>query len=614
MSPPRTPREPAPRSRSRARGASNRRARPSWPRCSAGTPIARSGPAARCPAAPPSSRACALRWPTTRSASSGCGGSPRARRPRPRSASRAGRRSRSSSQGSFSDPTEPRTDVLVGLSLDLPVFAHVGDQLRAARAQTSAERARLAADDARARGRAGGRRIGGGRRRPSGSPALERDVLPAQERAASLAEQAYREGARDLASALQAERDRAAVRARDRRMRGSTRRSRGSSCSSPPERTPVRGRLAIVTAAADRGARVQGRARGRAGRGAAPAAAVTCAPIATTPVDDVVEVNGVIAPPPKLDAVVSSPVAGRVAQVGVEEGDQVAAGALLATIEDPALPGREPSRPGPRSPRRRRPSTAAQQELARQQRLVETGIGARRDLDDARAKAAAAAAELDAANARAGLASRQHARRELRAPHAGVVLHVWKRVGESVDGTTATPVAEVADVAMLELRAQVPPAALVAAPRRAWRRRVQVIGDRGAAAGEGRARRAGGRSDDAARHGARRSSQGTRSDPGRQRRRPRRIVDRAAPGPGRSRRTRCGARWSAPTRSSSATGGVAHACAHGDRRHSADEATASRSSTGASRPAASRSCIDHVLGLEDGQPLDRADPQTRKPP
>jgi len=40
------------------------------------------------------------------------------------------------------------------------------------------------------------------------------------------------------------------------------------------------------------------------------------------------------------------------------------------------------------------------------------------------------------------------------------VLHLWKRTGESVDGTTATPVAEVADISVLELRAQLPPAQL----------------------------------------------------------------------------------------------------------------------------------------------------------
>ena len=67
-------------------------------------------------------------------------------------------------------------------------------------------------------------------------------------------------------------------------------------------------------------------------------AAVTCAPAAATTIEDTIAVTGVIAPPPKVDAIVSSPIAGRVAQVAVEEGDRVAAGALLAVIEDPALP------------------------------------------------------------------------------------------------------------------------------------------------------------------------------------------------------------------------------------------------------------------------------------
>jgi RND family efflux transporter MFP subunit len=189
------------------------------------------------------------------------------------------------------------------------------------------------------------------------------------------------------------------------------------------------------------------------------AAAVTCAPVAATDVDQTIDATGVIAPPPKADAIVSSPVAGRVGQVAVEEGDHVEAGALLATVEDPALPaGSLEAKAGVASAQAAK--AAAEQDLARQDRLVSSGIGARRDLDEARAKAAAAAAELDAANARSGLASTRMARRELRAPRAGTVLHVWKRVGESVDGTAATPIAEVADLAVLELHAQVPPTAL----------------------------------------------------------------------------------------------------------------------------------------------------------
>ncbi|HEX3759385.1 MAG TPA: efflux RND transporter periplasmic adaptor subunit [Kofleriaceae bacterium] len=210
-------------------------------------------------------------------------------------------------------------------------------------------------------------------------------------------------------------------------------------------------------------------------------AAVTCAPAAAATIDDLVDVTGVIAPPPKLDAVVSSPVAGRVAQVVVEEGDRVAAGALLAVVEDPALgAGSVEAKAGVESAKAQR--AAADQEVARQERLVASGIGARKDLDDARAKQAAAAADVSAATARAGLAGAQLARREIRAPRAGVVLHLQRKVGESVDGTTATPIAEVADLSVLELHAQAPPAALRPL-REGMHATVQVLGSESPVAG-----------------------------------------------------------------------------------------------------------------------------------
>ncbi len=132
-------------------------------------------------------------------------------------------------------------------------------------------------------------------------------------------------------------------------------------------------------------------------------AVVTCQPVAPAEISDTIDVSGVVAPPPKLDAVVSSPVAGRVGQVAVEEGDAVAAGALLAVIEDPALPaGSIEAKAAVAAAEAAK--AAAELELGRQQRLVDAGIGARKDLDDAKAKAASAAAELDAAMARAGLA------------------------------------------------------------------------------------------------------------------------------------------------------------------------------------------------------------------
>jgi cobalt-zinc-cadmium efflux system outer membrane protein len=105
-----------------------------------------------------------------------------------------------------------RTDAIIGVALELPLFARVGDKARAARATEAAERARLVVTETEL----GAALVASYRRWQAATErlhAIEHDVVPAQERAAALSAQAYREGARDLASALQAERDLAAVRA-----------------------------------------------------------------------------------------------------------------------------------------------------------------------------------------------------------------------------------------------------------------------------------------------------------------------------------------------------------------------------------------------------------------
>jgi cobalt-zinc-cadmium efflux system outer membrane protein len=115
-------------------------------------------------------------------------------------------------QVSAFDPTTPGTDVLVALSLDLPLFARTADRARSARATAAAQRARLVVTETQL----GAGLVAAYRRWQAASEkvaALETDIVPAQERAATLSAQAYREGARDLASALQADRDLAAVRA-----------------------------------------------------------------------------------------------------------------------------------------------------------------------------------------------------------------------------------------------------------------------------------------------------------------------------------------------------------------------------------------------------------------
>lgn len=115
-------------------------------------------------------------------------------------------------QVSAGDPTTPGTDLLVGVSLVLPIFARIGARVRAEEARAAAARTRLAETD----GQLDAAIVGSYERWQAAIEtlgALEQDILPAQERASTLAAQAYQEGARDLATALQASRDLAAVRA-----------------------------------------------------------------------------------------------------------------------------------------------------------------------------------------------------------------------------------------------------------------------------------------------------------------------------------------------------------------------------------------------------------------
>ena len=136
---------------------------------------------------------------------------------------------------------------------------------------------------------------------------------------------------------------------------------------------------------------------------------------------------------------------GAVAQVLVEEGDHVNRRRAARHDRDPSLPAGSIEAQARRRERRANESPR-DQELARQHRLVDDRIGARAiSTTRGRRPRRPPPSSTPRRRARASRA-RSIARRELRAPHAGVVLHVWKKVGESVDGTSATPIAEVADL------------------------------------------------------------------------------------------------------------------------------------------------------------------------
>ena len=179
---------------------------------------------------------------------------------------------------------------------------------------------------------------------------------------------------------------------------------------------------------------------------------VRCAPAEAATVTDTIELRGTVSPLPEKDAQIAAQVAGRLLQVQVREGDAVSVGQPVARVDDAPLI--DEARAAEAAVARTRAELKnAQATSARVQRVFEHGIAARQEVDDATARADTTAAAQSEAEATARRAQRQVERAVVRSPLAGVVVRIFKRPGELVDGTPATPIVEVADPSRLELTA-----------------------------------------------------------------------------------------------------------------------------------------------------------------
>jgi len=144
-----------------------------------------------------------------------------------------------------------------------------------------------------------------------------------------------------------------------------------------------------------------------------------------------------------------------VAQVKVAEGDRVQSGQLVAQIDD--RPIRDQLQQVEAAAAQARANLEnAKLTLARNENLFARGIAARKELDDARTQESVAAAALRQTEAALSLARLQLARTEVKSPLSGTVVKRFVSVGEQVDGTAAQPIIEIANLAEVELIANVP--------------------------------------------------------------------------------------------------------------------------------------------------------------
>jgi membrane fusion protein, multidrug efflux system len=190
-----------------------------------------------------------------------------------------------------------------------------------------------------------------------------------------------------------------------------------------------------------------------------PTIVAETAPVTRQTVLEELLVHGTIAALPNADVKVSAMVPGRVVTVAVAEGDAVREGQVVATLDAaPLEDGRRQAAAGVEQAEATLQN--AQANVQRTQQLLDKGIAAGKELEDARKDLAAAQAALEQALAALDLAARQVTRAQVRSPITGRVVQRMVNSGEQVDGTAAQPIVEIANIDQVELAANVPSSAM----------------------------------------------------------------------------------------------------------------------------------------------------------
>ena len=186
---------------------------------------------------------------------------------------------------------------------------------------------------------------------------------------------------------------------------------------------------------------------------------VSVQPARRGPIRSVVDVTGVVRPAPGGEQIVVAPQSARILEIPHAAGERVRKGDLLVRFEIPSL---EAETSGRESDLRRAEARLenADAALTRVSGLLERGIAARKEVEDAkreRAEADAAVAESKSATAAASLLAQ---RETVRAMFHGVIAARTHNPGDLVDASSAEPILRVIDPGRLQVEASVPVDAL----------------------------------------------------------------------------------------------------------------------------------------------------------
>lgn len=184
---------------------------------------------------------------------------------------------------------------------------------------------------------------------------------------------------------------------------------------------------------------------------AAPVSVITVAPAT---LEGIVSAAGTVAAAPGADWTIVAPEPARILELPKAEGDPVKPGDLLVRFEIPSLSTDVATRRAEMQQAQARVENA-QSSVTRLTTLVEHGVAAQKELEDARrdlAEANAARAQADNASANAGLLA---SRAIVRARFAGVVARRTHNPGDMVEASASDPILRVIDPSRLQIVAAV---------------------------------------------------------------------------------------------------------------------------------------------------------------
>jgi len=182
---------------------------------------------------------------------------------------------------------------------------------------------------------------------------------------------------------------------------------------------------------------------------------VTMAPAISGPIRPVVAGTGQVKPAAGAEFLVTPPQDARIAELTKTVGDHIRRGELLVRFQIPSLEADAAARRSDLA-RAETQLKTAQQNVTRLSGLLQRGIAARKEVEDAQRDLALAEATVNETRSTASAASQLAGRQVVRAPFDGVVIGRSHQVGDLVSAGGPEPLLRIIDPARLQVEAAVP--------------------------------------------------------------------------------------------------------------------------------------------------------------